>query len=174
LFTYLWLACRFLQSAVRSRCDVALENLALRQQLVVLMRSSRRPRLTRADRLFWSWLSRAWPRWRSALVIVQPDTVVRWHRTGWRRYWAWKSRGPGRPRVSPELRLLIQRLARENPRWGSVRIRGELAKLGFQVSAESVRCYRRSALRRPPSQSWRTFLCNHAPRIRPPSGSGAS
>ena len=72
MFTYLWLACRFLQSAVRSRCDVALENLVLRQQLVVLTRSSRRPRLTRADRLFWSWLSRAWPRWRSALVIVQP------------------------------------------------------------------------------------------------------
>ena len=80
MFTYLWLACRFLRSAVRSRCDVALENLALRQQLVVLTRSPRRPRLTRADRLFWSWLSRAWPRWRSALVIVQPDTVVRWHR----------------------------------------------------------------------------------------------
>jgi hypothetical protein len=80
LFTYLWLACRFLRSAVRLRSDVALENLTLRQQLVVLTRSSRRPRLTRADRLFWSWLSRAWPRWRSALVIVQPDTVVRWHR----------------------------------------------------------------------------------------------
>jgi putative transposase len=167
LFTYFWLACRFLRSVVRSRCDVALENLALRQQLVVLTRSSRRPRLTRADRRFWSWFSRAWPRWRSALVIVQPDTVVRWHRAGWRRYWAWKSRRrrPGRPRLSPEIRLLIQRLARDNPRWGSVRIQGELRKLGFEVSAESVRCYRRSALRRPPSQSWRTFLRNHAPHI---------
>jgi putative transposase len=167
LFTYFWLACRFLRSVVRSRCDVALENLALRQQLVVLTRSSRRPRLTRADRRFWSWFSRAWPRWRSALVIVQPDTVVRWHRAGWRRYWAWKSRRrrPGRPRLSPEIRLLIQRLARDNPRWGSVRIQGELRKLGFEVSAESVRCYRRSALRRPPSQSWRIFLRNHAPHI---------
>jgi len=97
LVTYHWPAWRFLQSAALSRCDVAPENLALRQQLVVLTRSSRRSRLTTADRLFWSWLSRAWPRWRSALVIVQPDTVVRWHRTGWRRYWAWKSRrrGPG-------------------------------------------------------------------------------
>ena len=74
MFTYLWLACRFLRSGVRSRCDVALENLALRQQLVVLTRSPRRPRLTRADRLFWSWLSRAWPRWRSALVIGQRPT----------------------------------------------------------------------------------------------------
>ena len=167
MFTCLRLACCFLRSTVRPRCDIALENLALRQQLVVLTRSSRRPRLTPADRLFWSWLLRAWPRWRSALVIVQPDTVVRWHRTGWRRYWAWKSRrrGPGRPRLSPELRLLIQRLARENPRWGSVRIQGELRKLGFEVSAESVRCYRRVAHRRPPSQSWRTFLRNHAPHI---------
>jgi len=82
-------------------------------------------------------------------------------------YWTWKSRrpGPGRPRLPLELRLLIQRLARKNPRWGNVRIRGELGKLGFEVSAESVRCYRRSALRRPPSQSWRTFLHNHAPHI---------
>ena len=84
MFTYLRLACCFLRRTVRPRCDIALENLALRQQLAVLTRSSRRPRLTRADRLFWSWLSRAWPRWRSALVLVQPDTVVRWHRTAWR------------------------------------------------------------------------------------------
>jgi hypothetical protein len=126
LFTYLWLACRFLRSAVRSRCDVAVENLALRQQLVVLTRSSRRPRLTRADRLFWTWLSRAWPRWRSALVIIQPDTVIRWHRRSWRHCWTWKSRRcrrPGRPHLPKELRELIQRLARENPRWGNVRIR---------------------------------------------------
>ncbi|OFW66495.1 MAG: hypothetical protein A2Y74_01875 [Actinobacteria bacterium RBG_13_63_9] len=167
MFTYLWLACRFLHSAIRSRCDVALENLALRQQLVVLTRSSRRPRLTRTDRLFWLWLSRAWPRWRSALVIVQPDTVVRWHRAGWRRHWAWKSRrrGPGRPRLSPELRLLIQRLAHENPRWGSIRIQGELRKLGYHLSARAVRRYRREVIHRPPSQSWRTFLKNHAPHI---------
>jgi hypothetical protein len=124
LFTYLRLACCFLRCAVRPRCDVALENLALRQQLAVLTRSSRRPRLTKEDRLFWTWLSRIWSPWRSALVLVQPDTVVRWHRTGWRRYWAWKSRrrGPGRPRLPKELRELIQRLAGENPRWGSVRI----------------------------------------------------
>jgi transposase InsO family protein len=115
-----------------------------------------------------TWLSRLWSPWRSALILVQPDTVVHWHRRSWHRYWTWKSRRrrcPGRPRLPKELRELVQRLARENPRWGSVRIRGELAKLGFQVSAESVRCYRRSALRRPPSQSWRTFLRNHAPHI---------
>ena len=133
----------------------------------MLSRRSARPRLEPADRLFWTWLSRFWSPWRSALVLVQPDTVVRWHRTGWRRYWAWKSRrrGPGRPRLSPELRLLIQRLARENPRWGSVRIQGELRKLGYQVSAQTVRRHRRDARRRPPSQSWRTFLKNHAPHI---------
>ena len=143
-----------------------LENLVLRQQLAVLSRSSRRPRLRPADRLFWSWLSRYWKPWRSVLVLVQPDTVVRWHRSAWRRYWTWKSRRRGgRPRLAPELRALIRRLARENPRWGSVRIRGELRKLGFEVSAESVRCYRRSALRRPPSQTWRAFLRNHAPHI---------
>ncbi|MGB6837526.1 MAG: helix-turn-helix domain-containing protein, partial [Dehalococcoidia bacterium] len=143
-----------------------LENLVLRQQLAVLSRSSRRARLQPADRLFWSWLSRYWKPWRSVLVLVQPDTVIRWHRSAWRRYWTWNSRHRGgRPRLAPELRALIQRLARENPRWGSVRIRGELRKLGFEVSAESVRCYRRSALRRPPSQTWRTFLRNHAPHI---------
>ena len=145
-----------------------LENIALRQQLAVLSRQSRRPRLRATDRLFWSWLSRLWSDWRRTLVIVQPDTVVRWQRKAWRRYWTWRSRqhrGPGRPPVPNEVKELIRRLARDNPLWGSVRIRGELAKLGFQVSAESVRCYRRSTLRRPPSQSWRTFLRNHAPHI---------
>jgi putative transposase len=151
----------------RSRRDLVLENLALRQQLLVLTRSSRRARLKPADRLFWSWLARHLTSWRSTIAIVQPDTVIRWHRTAWRRYWTWRSRrrGPGRPRLAPELRALIQRLARENPRWGSVRIRGELRKLGYEVGAESIRRYRRQAGRRPPSQSWRTFLRNHAPHI---------
>ncbi len=164
---YLLLFCSVLYNLVRPRRDLALENLALRQQLVVLSRSSRRLRLTPDDRRFWSRLARQWTSWRSALVLVQPDTVVRWHRTAWRRYWTWKSRrcGPGRPRLAPELRALLQRLARQNPRWGSVRIRGELRKLGYEVGAESIRRYRRRAGRRPPSQSWRTFLSNHAPHI---------
>ncbi len=166
MLSYLRLAVRFLRSLVRSHLDVALENLALQQQLMVLSRPSRRPRLTTADRLFWSWLSRIWASWRSALVIVQPDTVVRWHRLSWRTYWTWKSsRRPGRPHLPKELQQLIQRMARANPRWGSVRIRGELRKLGFEVSAESIRCYRRRVLRRPPSQTWCTFLRNHAPHI---------
>ena len=101
-------------------------------------------------------------------MLVQPETVIRWQRTAWHRYWAWKSRhtrAPGRSRVPKEVRELIRRLARENPRWGSMRIVGELRKLGFVVSAQTVRRYRRQAIRRPPSQSWRTFLKNHAPHI---------
>jgi putative transposase len=105
--------------------------------------------------------------WRSPLLFVQPETVIRWHRTAWRRYWTWKSRkqGPGRPRIDPALRQLIHRLARENPRWGVVRIVGELRSLGYEVSARTVRRYRQRALRRPPSQSWRTFLHNHTSAI---------
>ncbi len=100
--------------------------------------------------------------------MVQPETVIRWQRTAWRRYWAWKSKrsaSPGRPQIPKEVRELIRRLAGENPRWGSIRILGELRKLGYEVSAQTVRRYRQRAMRRPPSQSWRTFLRNHAPDI---------
>ena len=98
--------------------------------------------------------------------MVEPDTVVRWHRSAWRAYWRWKSRRrSGRPRIPAELRQLIVRIATENPRWGAVRIVGELRALGFEVSARTVSRYRRQALRRPPSQSWHTFLRNHASSI---------
>ena len=146
MITYSLLLCSLLRNAFRSRQCLLLENIALRQQLAVLSRQSRRPRLRATDRLFWSWLSRLWSDWRSTLVIVQPDTVVRWQRKAWRQYRTWRSRqhrGPGRPPVPSEVKELIRRLARENPRWGSVRIQGELRKLGLEVSAESVRCYRR-------------------------------
>ena len=157
-----------LRSAFMSRQYLLLENLALRQQLAVLSRQARRPRLRPGDRLFWSWLSRAWSGWRSALMLVQPETVIGWQRTAWRRYWAWKSRrgrGPGRARVPSEVQELIRRLTRENPRWGSTRIVGELHKLGYHVSARTVRRYRRKAIRRPPSQSRRISLRNHAAHI---------
>jgi transposase InsO family protein len=163
---YISLLFAILRAAFRAQEDVVLENLALRHQLAILMRSARRPRLEPADRLLWCWLSRRWSGWRSAVVVVQPDTIVRWHRTAWRRYWTWRNRRPpGRPRISAEVRELIQRLARDNPRWGAVRIQGELRKLGIAVSARSVRRYRRTVKRRPPSQSWRAFLRNHAPQI---------
>ena len=166
--TYLLLLCSLLRNALRQRRHLLLENLALRQQLAVLSRRSQRPSVKPSDRLFWSCLSRIWSDWRSSLVLVQPETVVRWQRTAWRQYWSWRSRrhrGPGRPRVPREVKELIRCLAEDNPRWGSMRIVGELRKLGYQVSAQTVRRHRRDARRRPPSQSWRTFLKNHAPHI---------
>ena len=120
----MWLVFRYALAAVRAvareRRELALENIALRHQIEVLTRNRRRPQLQPADRLLWSSLSRMWPSWRRHIVIVQPDTVVRWHRTVWRRYWRWKSRGGrrGRPRIEPELAELIGRMTQENPRWG--------------------------------------------------------
>ena len=151
---------------LRSRNDLLMENLVLRQQLAVYARRRTKPQLQNQDRVFWSVVARRWRPWRIHLWLVQPDTVIRWHRTAWRRYWTWKSRRPpGRPRIDAALRELIQRIARENPRWGAVRIVGELRALGYSVSSRTVHRYRREVLRRPPSQSWRTFLENHAKDI---------
>ncbi len=164
---YLGLLTNAVRSALRSKHDLMLENLALRQQLAVLTRQRARTRTKPADRLFWSWLSRYWPGWRSTLVMVQPETVIRWQRPAWRGYWTWKSRArhPGRRPISKERQGLIARSATENPRWGAVCIQGELLAFGYEASAETVRCYRRRALRRPPSQSWRTFLAKHRPQL---------
>jgi transposase InsO family protein len=141
---------------------LALENLALRQQLSVLLATShRRAALTDLDRAFWTILRRYWAAWSRALVIVQPETVVRWHRERFRRYWARKSRRrPGRPKIDPEIRSLIRRMATANPLWGAPRIHGELLKLGIEISETSVGKYM-PRHRRPPSQSWRAFLENH-------------
>jgi len=146
----------------KSRAALQLENLALRHQLGVLQRSVKRPKLAAADRLLWVWLSQAWGDWRSALVIVKPETVIAWHRKGFRLFWTWKSRRgkPGRPAVSKNVRDLIRRLSRENPLWGAPRIHGELLKLGIDVGETSVGKYM-VRHRRPPSQTWRTFLENH-------------
>ena len=148
-----------LRRSFRSRSKLVLENLALRQQLAMYRRP---PQVRDADRLFWSTLARIWTDWPSALLVIRPETVVRWHRAGFRRYWRWRSRrGGGRPRIPLEVRELIARMAQENPRWGAVRIQAELRALGYEVSAETVRRYRLRALRRPPSQRWQTFLSNH-------------
>ena len=146
----------------RSRAALQLEILALRHQLGVLKRSVTRPKLTCSDRFLWVWLCRIWPDWRSALVIVQPDTVIRWHRKGFRLFWRWKGRcgRPGRPAVPQDVRELIRRLNRENPLWGAPRIHGELLKLGIDIGETSVGKYM-IRHRRPPSQTWRTFLDNH-------------
>jgi len=157
--TILWV----LRALFRTRTVLALENLALRQQLIVLRRATRRPRLRREDRVFWLGLSRFWKEWRQALIIVKPETVVRWHRRGFRYYWAWKSRrcGDGRPAVAPEIRRLIRRMSQANTLWGAPRIHGELLKLGIDLSQATVAKYMdRSG--KPSSPTWRTFLANHA------------
>ena len=145
----------------RSRAGLHLEILALRHQLSVLHRSVKRPKLTRSDRLLWACLCHIWPEWRSALVIVKPNTVITWHRKAFRLFWTWKSRRvrPGRPAVPHDVRELIRRMSRENPLWGAPRIHGELLKLGIDVGESSVSKY--MGRRKPPSQTWRTFLKNH-------------
>ena len=164
----MWLYFRLFLLALRvlrrDRRDLVLENLALRQQLAVFERRGRRPILARADRRFWSRLARSWQPWRQHLRLVQPDTVVRWHRTAWRIHWRRKSqaRGPGRPRLAPAVVALIQRLRRENPTWGTRRIQGELHQLGLPVSRSTIQRYGARPL---PSPSWRTFLRLHAGEI---------
>jgi hypothetical protein len=152
-----------LSSIFRSRAALQLENLALRHQIGVLQRSVRkRPKLTPGDRLLWVWLSRIWRDWRSALAIVKPETVLAWHRAGFRLFWTWKVRHvgqPGRPTVPREIRDLIRKMCRENPGWGAPHIHGELLKLGIDVGESSVSKYMVHG-RKPPSQTWRTFLEN--------------
>ena len=147
------------REAFLSRAALHLENLALRQQLAALDRKGARPSLRMADRLFWVVLSRLWSGWRDILVIVKPETVIGWHRKGFRRFWTRKSRRgkPGRPPVSSEFRGLIRRMSRENPLWGAPRIHGELRMLGFEVSEAAVSKYM-PRHPKPPSQTWRTFL----------------
>jgi len=119
--------------------DLALENLALRQQLAVFKRKCPRPRLRAMDRFFWVWLSRSWKDWRRALVIVRPETVVAWHGKGFRLFWTWISRRrTGRPEVTPAIRALILKMAAANPIWGAPRIHGELLKLGIHISERTV------------------------------------
>ena len=148
--------------ALRTQRALVLENLALRHQLAVLQRTAPRPRLRPSDRVFWVLLARLWHGWAEAVAIVQPETVIRWQRTGFRLFWTWKSRrhGPGRPAIAPDVRALIRTMARANPLWGAPRIHGELQKLGLEISQAMVSKYlvRR---RTPPSQTWRTFLDNH-------------
>ena len=130
--------------------------------MAVLKRERPRPWLRPLDRAFWVFLSRLWPGWKDPLVIVKPETVIGWHRQGFRLFWKWKSchGKPGRPRTSKEIRDLIQRMSRENPLWGAPRMHGELLKLGIDVSQATVTRY---MVRHPnpPSQTWRTFLDNH-------------
>jgi putative transposase len=147
---------------VRSRLSLHLEVVALRHQLSVYQRTVKRSKIRRGDRILWAWLSRHWSRWRAALHFVQPLTVIAWQRRRFREHWARISgRGlPGRPAVCKEIRDLIRRLSRANPKWGSPRIVGELGKLGIKVAKSTVDKYRiRSS--KPSSPTWRAFLKNH-------------
>jgi transposase InsO family protein len=151
------------RSALRSRRDLVVENLVLRQQLATLA-GRRHPDIRPADRIFWILLRRLWGGWAETLTIVEPDTVVRWHHAGFRLYWNWLSRRgqrSGRPPLPREVRALIRRMAMENS-WGAPRIHGELLSLGFEVSERSVSRYLRTLPRAPKAgQTWTTFLRNH-------------
>jgi transposase InsO family protein len=151
---------------LKSKSRLEAENAALRYQLIVLRRKvGGRVRLTNGDRLFFIQLYRWFPSVLKVITVIRPETLVRWHRAGFRRYWCWKSRPfGGRPQISAELRALIRRMSIENPLWGAPRIHGELLKLGFEVAQSSVAKYmvKRGG---PPGQGWRTFLRNHAPDI---------
>jgi putative transposase len=157
LLSYPW-------SWFRPKHQLALEVLALRHQIMVLQRQTPRPKLRGSDRCLWVTLKKAWPGWKTPLMIFQPETVIGWQRAGLRRFWRWKSRRRrGRPGKDPEVIQLIRRMWTVNPTWGSPRIRDELAKLGLQASTATIRKYRPKSRR--PSQSWRTFLQNHAGAI---------
>ena len=149
-------------ATAKSRAALQVENLALRHQLGVLRRSVKKPKLATPDRLLWAWLCGVWRDWRSALAIVKPATVIAWHRRGFRLFWRWKIRHgrPGRPTVPEDVRRLIRTMCRDNPLWGAPRIHGELLKLGIDIGQTSVGKYM-VRLRKPPSQTWRTFLDNH-------------
>jgi transposase InsO family protein len=150
----------------KSKRRLEAENLALRHQLNVLRRKVRgRILLTNSDRWFFVQLYRWFPSILQVLTVVRPETLVRWHRAGFRCYWRWKSRSRGgRPQIEADLRALIRRMNRENPLWGAPRIQGELLKLGFEVAQSTVAKYMIGRLG-PPSQGWRTFLRTHAPDI---------
>src|SRR3974390_1756314 len=162
----LWLALASLASPFKSRSRLEAENAGLRLQLMVLRRKVHgRVRLTNNDRLFFVQLYRWFPSIRQVLTIVRPETLIRWHRLGFRCYWRWKSRSTGgRPPIESDLRALIRRMSIENPLWGAPRIHGEVLKLAFAGAQSTVAKYMPKR-RGPPSQGWRTFLRNRIGNI---------
>ena len=162
MLAMLWIVLTYPFSFFRPRHDLALEVLALRHQLMVLKRQAGRPKLCPCDRNLWLVLMKVWPNWRSHLMILQPETLIGWQRSGFRMFWRWKSRRRlGRPQKDAGLIQLIRRMWALNPTWGNPRIRDELAKLGLKASTATIRKYRPKS-RGKPSQSWRTFLQNQA------------
>ena len=156
----------FVADLFKSRCRLEAENLFLRHQLsIALRRAPPRLRLHGSDRALLVWMTQLWPRLLGATQVVQPETILRWHRAGFKAFWRWNSRNrAGRSKIDRSLRDLIQRMSKENPQWGAGRIHGELLMLGFEVAQSTVSKYMvRGGT--PPSQSWETFLRNHAQAI---------
>jgi len=158
----LYLILNYLRDLLRPNRDLLLENLALRQQINVLRRNHPKPPFSTWDRVFWVTLSRIWSGWRRPLTLVKPQTVIHWHRMGWRLFWRRKCRSKevGRPRIPYEVIALIKRMSRENPTWGAPRIHGELEKLGYWVCESTVARYMIQRRGRP-TQNWKTFIENH-------------
>ena len=169
MFRFLLLGLGAILRLFRSRRELLVENLALRQQLSVFKRRNRRPRLAVLDKLFWILARRFWSDWKQSLVLANPETVVRWHRAGFRLYWSLISRARrrvGRKKLSKEVRDLIFQMVAENPTWGAPRIHGELLMLGFEVSERTISRWMKRAPRNPqPAQRWRAFLANHREAI---------
>ena len=157
---------RFIVAMFKTRMGLQAENIALRHQLCVLQRSVKRPKIRPADRVLWSILSRYWSNWKEALIFVKPDTVIRWQRRRLREHWTRLSKNgkPGRPAIPKEIKELIRTLSRMNPTWGSPHNVGELGKLGVFVAKSTVEKYM-VKVSKPPSQTWRNFLKNHAKEI---------
>jgi hypothetical protein len=166
MIAFLSLFIHVLASPLKTRARLEAEIVLLRHQLNVLRRRApSKPKLTVADRMIFVWLYHLFPSVKSAITIVQSDTVIRWHRAGFRLHWRWKSRSQGgRPKVSMEIRRLIREISLANRLWGAPRIHGELLKLGIEVAQSTVAKYmaRRG---RGPSQTWKTFVRNHSPGI---------
>ncbi len=159
----------YISSFLRSRHGLGLEILALRQQVAVLKRKNPRPHLEPCDRMFWVALRVLWDRWTDTLIIVKPETVLGWHRAGFRLYWRFRSRARrlGRRQIDAEISEAIRRIALENPTWGAPKIHGELLKLGFRVAERTVSRYlaRRTPRSGDAGQRWQTFLRNHRDAI---------
>jgi hypothetical protein len=156
----------FVADMFKTRLRLEIENLFLRHQLnIALRRAPPRLRLCGSDRALLVLMTRLWPSLLGVVQVVQPETILRWHRTGFKAFWRWKSRNrAGRPKIDCGLRDLIQRMSKENPQWGAARIHGELLMLGFEVAQSTVSKYM-VRVRNPPSQTWKTFLRNHTEAI---------
>jgi len=169
MISWLLLVLRALTGTARSRASLAAENAILRHQLSVPQRARPRPFLRPADRVLWIRLCRHWSRWRSSLVLIQPPTVLKWHREGYRRHWRRRSRGPGgRPRIPRSQINLIRRISSDHPGWGEDRIALELrGKLGVEHASSTIRRYMVTRRREgsPAPTTWRTFLAGHANQL---------